>query len=238
METITALAAAMQDASSIEALLDLSASHCRGQGMQLMSYYHLPPCGAPDHVAAQTVRATGFPDTWDEEYHARGYRYLDPVLAAARTAGRPFLWSEVGSIIRLTPEQRTYVEAARAAGLGEGLAIPVHGPCGRDGYVGVGPGSDDYAFGAVETVSFHHAAQLFHLRYCQLVAEAAPTVRLSKREAEIVSWMAAGKSNQSIADILSIARGTVDTYVVRLFRKLEANDRVTASLRAASLGLI
>lgn len=67
---------------------------------------------------------------------------------------------------------------------------------------------------------------------------AADVPELSPREREIVRWMARGKSNTVIAQILSISRHTVDTHLRRAFRKLGAADRTTAALRAMERGLL
>ena len=50
--------------------------------------------------------------------------------------------------------------------------------------------------------------------------------------------MAQGKSNGVIADILSISPGTVDTYLRRIFEKLDVTDRTSAAVKGVSMGLI
>ncbi|MCW2404603.1 DNA-binding NarL/FixJ family response regulator [Sphingobium sp. B1D7B] len=50
--------------------------------------------------------------------------------------------------------------------------------------------------------------------------------------------MAKGKSNNVIAKILSVAPGTVDTYLRRVFNKLGVADRTTAAVKGVGMGLI
>ncbi|WP_244520908.1 response regulator transcription factor [Aliiruegeria lutimaris] len=63
-------------------------------------------------------------------------------------------------------------------------------------------------------------------------------IGLSPREAEILRWIARGKSNSVIAEILGISRHTVDTHIRRIYRKLGAGDRTTAALRGMESGLL
>lgn len=55
-----------------------------------------------------------------------------------------------------------------------------------------------------------------------------PHIKLSPREAEILDWVAAGKSNDDIACILKISLNTVKTHLKRIFMKLGVENRMTA----------
>jgi ATP/maltotriose-dependent transcriptional regulator MalT len=77
-----------------------------------------------------------------------------------------------------------------------------------------------------------------YLRSLELVPEASQAPRLSGRETEILGFVALGKSNGVIAEILSLSAGTVDTYLRRIFDKLDVADRTTAAVKGVSLGLI
>ncbi len=61
---------------------------------------------------------------------------------------------------------------------------------------------------------------------------------LSPREREVLGWIALGKSNAVIGEILGISRHTVDTHNRRIFRKLDTADRTTAAIRAVEYGLV
>ena len=61
---------------------------------------------------------------------------------------------------------------------------------------------------------------------------------LTKREQEILALIAAGKSNQEIADILYIATGTVRVHVHTILKKLNARDRTQAALVAIQKKLV
>ncbi|MBR8828438.1 MAG: response regulator transcription factor [Gomphosphaeria aponina SAG 52.96 = DSM 107014] len=61
---------------------------------------------------------------------------------------------------------------------------------------------------------------------------------LTKREEEILSLVAKGKSNQEIADTLYIAPGTVRVHVHAILKKLDVRDRTQAAILALQKGLI
>jgi DNA-binding NarL/FixJ family response regulator len=58
---------------------------------------------------------------------------------------------------------------------------------------------------------------------------------LTPREAEVLVWMAQGKSNSDIATILGNSEGTVKIHANRIFEKLGVDNRHAATLRALEL---
>ncbi|WNV82930.1 response regulator transcription factor [Umezawaea sp. Da 62-37] len=72
-----------------------------------------------------------------------------------------------------------------------------------------------------------------------LVSEvAAPRPTLSGREVEVVAHLARGLSNREISRALVLSEATVKTHLVRIYRKLDADNRTTAIVEAARRGLI
>lgn len=63
-------------------------------------------------------------------------------------------------------------------------------------------------------------------------------VALTRRERDVLEWIAQGKSNPVIAEILGISIHTVDTHIRRIFRKLGVNDRTTAAIKGLGAGLV
>ncbi len=61
---------------------------------------------------------------------------------------------------------------------------------------------------------------------------------LSDREREILLLVAAGLSNQAIAERLVISVTTVKTHVGNIFHKLGVRSRIQAIARAEALGLL
>jgi LuxR family maltose regulon positive regulatory protein len=61
---------------------------------------------------------------------------------------------------------------------------------------------------------------------------------ISERELEILGLIAAGQSNQEIADTLIIAVSTVKKHINNLYGKLAVGSRTQALVRARELGLL
>jgi DNA-binding NarL/FixJ family response regulator len=65
-----------------------------------------------------------------------------------------------------------------------------------------------------------------------------PDSALTVREVEVLTLIAAGNSNRSIATRLQINEGTAKTHVKNILAKLGANDRTHAVTLALRRGII
>ncbi|MGV8896837.1 MAG: response regulator [Rhodoglobus sp.] len=65
-----------------------------------------------------------------------------------------------------------------------------------------------------------------------------PSISLSPRETEVLTLVAQGDSNPTIAKKLFVGEATVKTHLLHVFEKLEVSDRTRAVTRAMELGLI
>lgn len=64
------------------------------------------------------------------------------------------------------------------------------------------------------------------------------SVKLTKREMEVLSLIIEGRSSKEVADLLYVSKRTVDFHLANIYDKLQVSNRVQAFRRAASLGLI
>ena len=65
-----------------------------------------------------------------------------------------------------------------------------------------------------------------------------PFHELTDRELEVLTQVAAGKSNQEIADILFISEKTVKTHITNILGKLHLADRTQAAVLAWQSGVV
>ena len=225
--------------TDLEKLAQLCTDFFTEHGAVMSSYHHVPPVGASDHLNPVVVLAQGFPEDWIKRYRKEELNKIDPIPKYAIQRGESFWWSELDGHPNLTPDEQHFMDVLHDQDLGDGIAIPLFGPNGRNGYAGIGFGKNPPVVSALKVMQLQNAAQLAHQRYCTLLREKRKEdVSLSARELEILTWVVQGKSNGVISDILGISSYTVDTYVRRIFGKLGVSNRVAAVLRATAIGLV
>ena len=117
------------------------------------------------------------------------------------------------------------------------LALPAFGPSGLEAALVVRLAVPSRAIPGW-TPQLAVTFQLAYSRYRQLAPKDQGEVSLSEREREIMLWVTRGKSNSVISTILGISSSTVDTYMRRIFRKLDVADRTSAAMRAVAIGAI
>lgn len=57
-------------------------------------------------------------------------------------------------------------------------------------------------------------------------------LKITRREAEVLFWVAKGKTDWEIAQILHISERTVNKHLEQIYRKLEVNNRTAATAKA------
>jgi len=204
----------------------------------MASYIHYPPVGARDFDGQIRIGEAGYPEAWRRTYLKERLHLSDPLARRAMNFTRPYFWSEIPDLPDLTQEERDYIALVAREKLGEGMGVPVFGPAGRNGYCALGFGTAERPLDD-EILELHAACQMGHLAYCRLLLRDLPReTSLSAREKEILRWVARGRTNTQIADVLHLSRNTVETYIRRCFEKLDVNDRVSAALRGMALGMV
>lgn len=238
MLSLDQLARTIAEAPTGAAMWTILVRFAAQRGIRRVSYHHYLPHDRRRADAGFALRAEGFPSDWVCRYLEARLYAIDPIPALAMSLATPFLWSQTASLGHLTASEQHYLELLAAADLGDGLAVPVFGPAGRDGYVGLGFGGPAPRLTAQRLLELQMGAQMGHLAYCAHVdAAAVPgAARLSPREREVLDWVARGKTNAEVALILSVSEHTVATYLRRIFRKLGVNDRVSATVRGLGGG--
>tara|TARA_R100000365_G_C2746880_1_gene76362 strand:- start:3894 stop:4478 length:585 start_codon:yes stop_codon:yes gene_type:complete len=188
-----------------------------------------------------TIIYDTFPAEWSEKYLKNRYADFDPILRQARAEAGPFHWFDVEDKMKLSQQQRTFLKELKQAGLRDGLAIPIFGPIGTMAFFGLGSMTGPLDLKTQDIAELQLVCQYTHNTFVALSPDfpmselASP---LSPRETEILTLVAAGLSNIAIAEKLGITENTVDTILRRAFKKLGANNRITAVLKGIGSGLI
>jgi DNA-binding CsgD family transcriptional regulator len=181
-----------------------------------------------------------YPDDWMAHYMANGYERKDPVPKFAFRSPQPFTWDWLVQSTPMTAEEKRVMDEAAEAKLLDGVGIPLYGPNGEiagvglaNGVGGVNPDKDMLAL-------LRALSSQFHIAYSEKCEDERETkdIQLSRREREILLWAAEGKSDQMIAELLHISYPTVRFHLNNIYRKLNANERIFAVVKALRHGLI
>lgn len=221
-------------------LLDVMLHYFQGNGFAACFYFSAPP-GALSHGQKGLMEPVhhGLSTEVVEAYLSANFRRLDIVPRTAMALGVPVRWKEAWAAIDATPEEREFLQMMQDLEIGDGFTLPCYGPNGNDGYVGIGKMTENARTDPNALREMHLVSQAAHLRLCEFLSTGQPgDKQLSVREREVLDWVARGKSNGVIADILGISAGTVDTYLRRIYEKLDVADRTSAAVRGIGMGLI
>lgn len=202
-------------------------------GVKMASYHATDIDGVP-----LDIRAEGFPADWMREYIDEKLVQIDPIPELAARMATPFYWHDAANLAPPTKASASYLAKMEEARLGDGLALYVFGPAMQNAYVGLGFGRERLDLSVEMLWTIQVVAQAGHLRACVLRSYDRKPLALSLREREVLRWVARGKSNSVIAEILSLSPHTVDAHMRRVYAKLNVNDRTSAAIRGIGSGLI
>ncbi|WP_140986358.1 helix-turn-helix transcriptional regulator [Asticcacaulis tiandongensis] len=182
-----------------------------------------------------------YPEDWQKYYNEKGFERLDPVLKAAGTYSHAFRWRTLERSHKLSERQIRFFRLGEEAGLRHGIGIPMSGDKAQIAGIAMASGERVDAVRSDLDLISAYCNQFFmsfkRLKGAEPVATDA-LVSLSKKETEVLQWVAAGRSDDDIGQILGISVHTVDTHLRHVYQKLEVNNRVSAVVKAIIMGLI
>lgn len=181
-----------------------------------------------------------YPDDWMSYYKDNHYEKKDPVPRQAFKTFRPFTWDSLSHTQDLDSGEKRVLNEAREAGLLDGVGVPIYGHNGELAGVGMASSAGGIKPDANVLSKLRALAMQFHLAFTDLEKEsqAAKSVHLTSREKEILLWAAEGKSDSIIGEILGVSHATIRFHMNNIFRKLGANERTLATVKAIRQGLI
>ncbi|NVE95766.1 helix-turn-helix transcriptional regulator [Altererythrobacter lutimaris] len=229
--------ATIDSLGDLTSVLEFVRDICLAHGVLRMSYHFSPIFEEPTSIRT-VVYAHGFSPEWLALYEEADFRAHDPIPSRTFAHGGFLTWMDAMEAEPNTPEQEAYLQAMKKAGLQHGFGVPLYGARGREAYASFDFGEplddvDPERIGLVRAL-----AQGAHQRLCNLIDQERAVPELSQREAEVLTWVARGKSNTDIGTILDLSPETVRTYRKRVYEKLEVFDQIGAIIRALRLGLI
>jgi len=181
-----------------------------------------------------------YPDDWMSHYKANSYEKKDPVPRHGFETLRPFTWESLKRTRELRADEKLVMDEGGEAGLLDGVAIPICGHNGELAGVGIASSTGGIRPDVNILSKLRTLAMQFHLAFTDLEKKDRPagSVHLTSREKEILLWAAEGKSDSVIAEIIGVSHATIRFHMNNLFKKLDANERTLATVKAIRQGLI
>jgi LuxR family transcriptional regulator, quorum-sensing system regulator VjbR len=203
--------------------------------------FQSPTAQAKGPLAAETSVVVTYPTSWIIRYSMRNYFRIDPLM---RMEGQISTVCDLAELAADSPEIADFLHDGEIHGLGNFMvAVPVSHELGYPGNTlltfDLEP-TKRKAFLASNRERWAAAADLVHQTVLQErgLASVPTTAQLTRREVECLRWAAFGKTDGEIADILSIARWTVVTYLQNAKVKLGCPNRTAAVATALVMGII
>ena len=187
-----------------------------------------------------------WPKGWPARYIQRDYLLIDPTMRFLRHAHSGFRWVDAVTSCRRSPQRRRKLRMmidAYEFGLKDGYMFPVHGWRGLVGVLVVGGEPVDLT--ALEMINFDALAKTALWRLLRLsdpltsqALSSAVDVQLTRREMEVLGFLADGMTSNEIATMLAISNHTVDWHLKAVQVKLKAKNRHHAVAIAFRFGLM
>lgn len=223
-------------ATSEAALVDVLVEACAHMGCSWFALsHHVDFLAAP----GKGVRVHNYPEDWAHWFDERGLGTSDPVHRASHLRTVGFLWRDMAQFSRPRPGDAAIFRRARRHGVHDGLTIPAHLP-------GEAHGSVSFAWprgkrASVEALLFAQTFAGFAFEAARRLSDAAPAAarpKLTDRQLECVRWVARGKSDGVIAQILGLSEDTVREHLRNARARYDAPTRTSLAIRALFDGSI
>lgn len=184
------------------------------------------------------VLLSGWDDEWYQRYTGLGYVHLDPVARNCFATTLPFDWSSAPYDRVEDVSARRVMDEARDFGMDEGLCVPVHLEGGMQGVASL-VGRTDW-LDEKQRLELHMLALYAHgrLRFLNTIGKPPARRLITPREAEVLKWVAAGKTASEIADITGMASRTVNQHCENAQKRLGTNNRLHTVVEALRQKLI
>jgi len=194
---------------------------------------------APVNATPFIGRLFGKRDTeYTTRYRKEDLSKHDVAAIQAAASEDAFSWSDVRNRA-VTRDQNNVFAIAAEHGFTDGWVVPYFGAKGGFGLTSYMGDQIDDSPSSKRLLTF---AGLTFYRYAQKKAQPAPElasdIALTKRQKEILYWIAKGKTDWEMSQVLNIAERTVNRHVEMMKNRLGVRSRAEALAMAMTHNLI
>ncbi|KPF45681.1 helix-turn-helix transcriptional regulator [Rhizobium sp. G187] len=181
---------------------------------------------------------TNWPSDLISEFDQVGLLAGSPVLAHLRRASIPFRYDVERSDLKRDAQTAAVSRALFTRfRMNRGAYFPVHDASGARGAISLSGDRQPFTNDEMKDLTylsifvFNQLAEIREL-------DSRNSDMLTERELDCLNWTAAGKTSVEIAEILTLSEHTINHYLNRATKKLDAVNRTQAVAKALRLGLI
>lgn len=189
--------------------------------------------------------ATNYPDDWVSQYNEHNYTDFDPVWRRLQQKSGYFTWADAALEMRNSAAvseyasnncQRLMNEAAES-GLVDGIGISFINQFGEVSGIGISRQYSETTPCLDEIAKIILLANILHEKI-QSTFKPRLAVSLTTRERDVLSWAMEGKTDGDIALLLGVSHHAVRFHWGNIFRKMQVNSRLLATVKALRERLI
>jgi LuxR family quorum-sensing system transcriptional regulator CciR len=219
--------------TEMKALTDLVGEASKALGFDYFAIVHHIHFGRP----SRHVRLSNYPLEW-LAYVREQTQLSDPVIRAAERSSSGFKWDKLETLVTLTKAEREYMQRAERHGIGNGYTVPNHVPGERLGSchfvvrpARALPEENVSAAQALGNFAFEAARRMLAegQERSENWVQPAP---LSDRQRECLLFVAKGKSDSVIGQLLNIKPRTVNEHIEAAKRRYSVATRSQLLVRA------
>lgn len=206
--------------------------------IEACGYQHFVMSGVPttERDPRKLVAHDAWPQGWLDRFEEEMYFQDDPVRLFAASRTRPFAWSEARIAHERTSRSRKIEDEATGVGLRSGFVMPLCSMTNWQTVVSIASSERSDNLDEADQGQLYLASAFMWSALERLTDDDDPdSPILSKREAEVLQWVASGKTYWEVSRILSISEKTVEHHVGRIRRKLDAATTPHAVARGIAL---
>jgi LuxR family quorum sensing-dependent transcriptional regulator len=190
-------------------------------------------------IEGQSITSFGFadwPEEWQKKWVEENYILHDPICKYALTTHQTFEWKTAYELA--SDFGKRILEEGLKFSSPLGIAIPIRAGELPQGIISIGfdkiiPARE--VISLIEMVSIHCYTHILRLLD---IMEHPVSDKLTKRETEILNFVAAGKTNWEVSKILKISEHSVAQHMKNIARKMNAANRAHAVTLAIKSGQI
>jgi LuxR family transcriptional regulator, quorum-sensing system regulator CciR len=178
----------------------------------------------------RALAISNFSRSWLEHFFSERMYVYDPVLLASQRTAIGFRFDEVATLVDLNERQRELMSAARRAGIANGFCVPIHVPGEPDGICSFVV-TDDAPL-PLENLPMAQLVGCFAYEAArQLLLAGDKIIRpafsrpLTNRQLECIVFVARGKTDWEISQILGLKEDTVTEHLDEARRRCGVSRR-------------